>query len=92
LPGGRGDGTDIELKRIYVLSRFHGSGIGAALLQTAIEASRSSGASRILLGVYAGNDRARQFYRRHGFRQVATRQFTVGGRDYDDTVLALDLA
>jgi ribosomal protein S18 acetylase RimI-like enzyme len=81
---------DIELKRIYALSRFHGSGIGAALLEAALEAC--TGHARILLGVYAQNARAIAFYRKQGFDPIATRQFNVGGNLYDDLVLARPLA
>jgi len=88
LPGAAADGRDIELKRIYVLSRFHGQGIGAALMDRALDHARGQGAERLLLGVYAGNRRARAFYSKNGFVQIADRTFRVGGRDYDDVVLA----
>lgn len=81
---------DIELKRIYSLSRFHGSGLGAGLMKQALEAA--SGYRRLLLGVYARNNRALAFYRKQGFADVATRQFNVGGKLYDDLVLARPLA
>src|SRR3546814_10484887 len=51
---------DIELKRIYSLSRFHGTGLGAALMERAVAAAE--GHRRLLLGVYARNDRALAFY------------------------------
>lgn len=81
---------DIELKRIYSLSRFHGTGMGAALMKQALEAAASH--RRLLLGVYAGNARALAFYRKQGFADIGTRQFNVGGRLYDDLVLARPLA
>ncbi|MBO9698431.1 MAG: GNAT family N-acetyltransferase [Sphingopyxis sp.] len=81
---------DIELKRIYSLSRFHGSGLGAALMKQALEAAR--GYRRLLLGVYARNERAIAFYRKQGFADLGTRQFNVGGKLYDDLVLARPLA
>lgn len=81
---------DIELKRIYSLSRFHGSGLGAALMTCALEAA--NGYRRLLLGVYAGNRRALAFYRKQGFADLGTRQFDVGGKLYDDLVLARPLA
>lgn len=88
LPGaGAGD---IELKRIYALSRFHGRGIGAALMAQVIGAAQ--GFQRLLLGVYAGNARAIAFYTKNGFDRIATRQFNVGGTLYDDVVLARPLA
>ncbi len=77
---------DIELKRIYALARFHGTGLGAALMHQALDAA--SDHRRLLLGVYAGNDRALAFYRKQGFADLGTRQFNVGGKLYDDLVLA----
>ena len=81
---------DIELKRIYSLSRFHGSGLGAALMREAVAAARDH--RRLLLGVYARNERALAFYRKQGFADIGTRRFDVGGKLYDDLVLARPLA
>jgi ribosomal protein S18 acetylase RimI-like enzyme len=80
---------DIELKRIYALSRFHGTGLGAALMDRAVAAA--AGYRRLLLGVYARNHRALAFYRKQGFAEIGTRRFDVGGRFYDDLVLARPL-
>ncbi|HRE35136.1 MAG TPA: GNAT family N-acetyltransferase, partial [Sphingopyxis terrae] len=74
----------------YSLSRFHGSGLGAALMRCALHAA--AGHRRLLLGVYARNERALAFYRKQGFVDVGTRQFNVGGKFYDDRVLARPLA
>lgn len=82
---------DLELKRIYVLHRLHGAGVGPALLDLAVSTARASSAGRLLLGAYGGNDRAIAFYRRNGFEQVGVRQFQVGARLYDDVVLARTL-
>lgn len=91
LPVATDEIADVELKRIYLLHRFHGAGQGAALLHAAIEAARSAGKRRMLLGVYGRNARAIGFYARQGFVQVGVRQFQVGDNVYDDLVLALDL-
>lgn len=89
LPGaGAGD---LELKRIYALSRFHGSGIASALLAPAIAHVRAAGAKRLLLGVYQGNTRAIGFYQREGFADIGTRDFRVGAQTYRDWVMALDI-
>lgn len=82
---------DIELTRIYLLHRFHGTGLGRQLLQTALDAAREGGAGRLLLAVYSRNERADAFYRRNGFTQIGTRVFHVGASDYNDYVLARDL-
>ena len=92
LPGAQPDGSDLELKRIYLLSRFHGLGIGAALMGQVLAAAREMGAARLLLGVYAGNQQAQAFYGKLGFTQIAAREFSVGSRVYDDNVLAKSLS
>ncbi len=83
---------DLELKRIYALSRFQGGGLGRALMATAQDEARRRGAQRLLLGVYAQNQRALAFYARAGFVRLGQRRFSVGGREYEDMILALDLA
>jgi ribosomal protein S18 acetylase RimI-like enzyme len=83
--------ADAELKRIYLLGRAQGSGIGGRLLQAAVESARLQGRGRLLLGVYVGNAQAIGFYRRAGFEVVGERRFTVGPRTYDDLVMALAL-
>lgn len=90
LPGAD-HGSDMELKRIYLLSRQHGGGAGKRLLQHAVEFALTAGASRLLLGVYARNQAAIGFYLRHGFEHLTKRQFNVGGTLYDDYVLSLAL-
>ncbi|WP_374472604.1 N-acetyltransferase family protein [Phenylobacterium sp.] len=82
---------DVELKRIYLLHRFHGSGLGPRLMAAAIEAAQAAGASRLLLGAKNDNRRALAFYARQGFVQIGERKFRVGGNDYDDVVLARPL-
>lgn len=80
--------ADIELKRIYVLSRYHGGGLGRELMEQAVATARWLEKSRLLLGVYSGNARALRFYQRGGFQIVGERRFRVGNNEYDDFVLA----
>lgn len=83
--------NDLELKRIYLLGRYHGGGLGKKLLAQAIVHARDAGARRLLLGVYAGNHAAIAFYTKQGFSHVADRQFVVGATAYDDHVMSLQL-
>jgi ribosomal protein S18 acetylase RimI-like enzyme len=82
---------DLEIKRIYLLHRFHGSGVGKRLMAEAIADAKARGCRRLLLGVYMYNATALAFYERNGFRRVGRRTFRVGGNDYDDAILALSL-
>ena len=61
------------------------------MMAAAIHAAREAGAKRLMLGVYAGNERAIGFYRKYGFEPVGKRQFTVGDQVCDDLVLAMTL-
>lgn len=82
---------DLELKRIYLLHRFHGAGVGAKLMAASVEEARARGAPRLLLGVYNANEGALAFYARQGFVRVGVRKFQVGANVYDDLVLAKSL-
>ena len=96
--------TDIELKRIYLFSRFRTAPVldtkGAlipnlrpaqAMLNTAIADGRAIGRTRLLLGTHANNLRAIAFYRRNGFTEAGTRTFQVGTQCCCDLIFAKPL-
>ncbi len=81
LRNSRADGiseNSVELKRIYLVERVWGSGVGDILLKHCIEAARQEGYDAIWLGVWEENARARRFYARHGFEEVGTVEFPYG--------------
>jgi ribosomal protein S18 acetylase RimI-like enzyme len=82
---------DLEIKRIYLLSKHQGAGVGARLLTEAAARARSRGAARLWLAVWSRNARAIAFYARQGFTQAGVRTFQVGAGAYDDLVLAREL-
>ncbi len=82
----------IEFSKVYVLADAHGTGTGAALMRTSLEAAQASGAATAWLGVNEENARAIAFYERHGFAKVGRKHFTVGGRVEDDWVFERPLA
>lgn len=82
---------DIELRRIYLLSKWQGGGLGRRLIETAIGHARAAGKRRFLIGVAGDNDGAIGFYRRIGCEQIGTRQFQVGDTLFDDLIVGMDL-
>ena len=82
---------DIELRRIYSLSRCQGQGLGAQLMQRATDDARALGAQTLWLGVLATNARARAFYERQDFTLRGERRFLVGYTWFDDVVYAREL-
>lgn len=85
------DERDAEIKRIYLLHRFQGLGLGAALMRSARERAAQRAARRLVLGVYAGNHAAIAFYELQGFRTVGRRSFRVGQTDCEDLIMACAL-
>ncbi len=83
--------TDIELKRIYLFSRYRANGTAQALLDAALTDAAELRAQRILLGTHVGNTRAIAFYRRNGFVEVGSRTFTVGSQQCCDLVFGKNL-
>ena len=82
---------DLEVQRIYVLSRFHRTGMGYALMNLAVGKAIAKGAERVVLGVHNGNARALAFYKRQGFEVIDSRTFHVGISVFCDSVLARKL-
>lgn len=58
-------GRDCILDEVYTDRR--GEGVGAALLERAVDEARAAGAAAMFLETEMPNDRARRFYARHGF-------------------------
>lgn len=82
---------DLEVKRIYLLHRAQGAGIGVRLMKEAVAFAEQAGSARLLLGVYENNVQAISFYERFGFTRVGTRRFRVGRNDYDDLILGFNV-
>jgi ribosomal protein S18 acetylase RimI-like enzyme len=82
---------DLEIKRIYLLGKFQGGGVGKRLVAEAVRFSDERQARRLLLGVYGNNHAAIGFYERSGFAKVGTRTFNVGGNLYDDFIMGKTL-
>jgi ribosomal protein S18 acetylase RimI-like enzyme len=59
-----------ELNAIHLLPETVGTGVGSALMATAVEHARGAGAVGLHLFVIAHNERARSFYERNGWRII----------------------
>lgn len=68
----------IELGQLYALPGYTGRGVGARLMDWALDVARGRGHDAVLLSVYAENFGAQRFYRRYGFVHVADITFKVG--------------
>ncbi|NWG91844.1 MAG: GNAT family N-acetyltransferase [Parvularculaceae bacterium] len=66
-----------ELARLYLTKEAQGAGLGARLLEVALEFLRDR-FERIYLSVYAENAHAQRLYRRYGFVKIRDYFYKVG--------------
>ncbi len=57
-----------------LLAGYRDQGIGSTLIQTALDAARAFGMTRVALTVYEGNTRALEFYKKFGFEVEGIKQ------------------
>jgi ribosomal protein S18 acetylase RimI-like enzyme len=67
-----------ELKRLYVLKDRQGSGLGARLVEPALDWLDAHGKTPVWLSVWAHNIGAQRFYARYGFTKAGEYEFAVG--------------
>ncbi|MFG2642515.1 GNAT family N-acetyltransferase [Streptomyces sp. NPDC048370] len=71
------DEPEVYVHILATDGRFHGRGVGAALLAHAVEETRRQGLSLLRVDCFAGSEgRLVEYYERQGFRR--TESFTVG--------------
>lgn len=68
----------LELAQLYCAAEATGQGVGAALMDWALEQAVLGGHDAIHLSVYSENYGAQRFYERYGFAKIADTTFKVG--------------
>jgi ribosomal protein S18 acetylase RimI-like enzyme len=81
------DKRAIELRQIYLLNEYHGSGLAKVLSEWAIGEARRQGFEELYLTVYVDNHRARRFYDRYDFEAVGRYDFMVGEHADEDIIM-----
>ncbi len=92
LPADKASPSAVELRQLYIFKPWHGSGIAETLTKWAIDRARARGADELWLSVYTENPRARRFYARLGFEEIAPYKFMVGDQADEDILCRLKLA
>jgi ribosomal protein S18 acetylase RimI-like enzyme len=84
--------AQMELQKIYVLSYYHGSGAGAALMQTALELAYQIQPDYVWLDTHTTNTKAIRFYEKNGFVKAGKNYFTIGTQTFEYYVMCLPIA
>ena len=82
----------LEIERIYVLSSYHGHGVGQALYHHAMSVAEDRKASYVWLGVWEHNHRALRFYEKNGFIAFGTHIFQLGNDQETDILMKKSVA
>lgn len=73
-----------ELRQLYIYKPWQGLGLADTLTRWALDTARARGATELWLSVFTENHRARRFYARHGFEEIAPYHFMVGTQADED--------
>jgi len=84
--------AQMELQKIYVLSYYHGSGAGAALMQTVLELAYQIQPDYLWLDTHTTNTKAIRFYEKNGFVKAGKNYFTIGAQTFEYYVMCLPIA
>lgn len=87
----RNDPDSLELERIYVSGEVQGTGLGAYLMDRAVETARQKGKKSLWIGVWEKNTKAIEFYRKHGFYEIGTHTFVMGNDAQTDYMMKKDI-
>lgn len=80
--------SPLEISRIYVLRRWHGRGVGPALMGECLRRAHAAGHDVAWLAVWQRAPQPIAFYRKWGFEVVGTATFQLGADVQDDYVMA----
>lgn len=81
------DPKPAQLQKIYVLNDYIGNKIGEQLQNTLFEQVRAEGLKTLWLAVWDGNDKAIQFYEKHGFKKETTYHYNFESMSFDYEVM-----
>ena len=84
--------AQMELQKIYVLSYYHGSGAGAALMQAVLDLAHQVQPDYVWLDTHTTNTKAIRFYEKNGFTRAGKNYFTIGTQTFEYYVMCLPVA
>lgn len=84
------DPLAFEIERIYVLKPYLGKGMGAFLMDAALEIAYKMKPVYIWLGVWEKNEKAIRFYEKYGFKVFGSHLFTLGNDIQTDLLMKVE--
>ncbi len=81
----------LQIDRLYIARQWTGQGLGALLMQFALDKAKEEGYDVVWLTVWEQNERAIRFYERYGFREMGELEFVLGQDVQRDLYMQRDL-
>ncbi len=78
----------MEISRIYLAKSYWGRGLGKQLLDECIREATANKCDVVWLGVWQHNERAINFYKKHGFEITGEAEFDLASSLQKDHVMA----
>ena len=82
----------LELRRIYVLPTYHGSGVAGDLIARAVREAIVGAHDCLWLGASGSNQRGLAFYRKHGFSVKGKYHFPLGAIVYEGFLMSRSMS
>src|SRR4030095_2093406 len=84
--------AQMELQKLYVLTYYHGSGTGAALMERVLDLANEIKPDFLWLDTHMTNAKAIRFYEKKGFAIVGKHHFVIGEQTFDYYLMSLPIA
>ena len=81
----------LEIERVYVRTKYHGSPAGKLLMAACLDKAKIEKYDWIWLGVNIDNHRAIAFYYKYGFVKFGTKMFKLGDAEDQDYLMKLKM-
>lgn len=91
IPPGLGTHNAMEIARIYAVQAAIGKGVGKALMQACLNIAAEKKKEVVWLGVWEKNQRAIDFYTKHGFEKFSDHIFLLGNDPQTDWLMKKSL-
>lgn len=84
--------NQMELQKIYFLSKCHGKQLGAAMMDTCMKYFRQNAPVTVWLDVLETNMKAIRFYQKFGFKTVGKEHFNFETASFTFDIMSLELS